>query len=164
MASLHIHEYAGVDDPSIIDLVLRATEGFLDHLLHSPNSKAKFTERHRAILLRGWNEFRADLAKVRGSLRRLSAAAHRRLYNAGMAGRQLRMKVELFLEDIQSASIGRILKRCDLILDSLKTAFPLLEAVKEYKEHVEASIENQNDPDSALNTRFKAFLVEPSFS
>ena len=45
---------------------------------------------------------------------------------------------------IKQGVVSRLLKIVNSILGSLSQVFPFLEAVKEYKEHVEAAISVQN--------------------
>jgi hypothetical protein len=62
----------------------------------------------------------------------------------GMIGQELAFKYDLLKDEVQDGK-GRLkefLKRADSILGSLGTVLPVLEPVKEYKEHVECSIEN----------------------
>jgi hypothetical protein len=50
----------------------------------------------------------------------------------------------MLTETIKEGVVGRLLKIINSILGSLSTVFPFLEAVKEYKEHLEAAIAVQN--------------------
>jgi hypothetical protein len=52
------------------------------------------------------------------------------------------MKWEVLLEDLTTNAVGRIVKRIDSLLGSLSTVIPGAELMKEYKEHVEISIEH----------------------
>ena|SRR5258708_7855180 len=62
----------------------------------------------------------------------------------GLTSKQLSFKKKLFDIDIKSRIVGRIFKRINSFLGSLSRAIPVLEIVKEYKEQVEASIEDLN--------------------
>lgn len=56
----------------------------------------------------------------------------------------LRFKRDMLTQAIKQGVVSRALKIINSILGSLSKVFPFLEAVKEYKEHVEAAISVQN--------------------
>jgi len=58
----------------------------------------------------------------------------------GMTGRMLEWKKRFFEETLKQGVTSRFLDVANSILGSLSKAIPPLEAVKEYKEHVEAAM------------------------
>ena len=66
------------------------------------------------------------------------------LEGAGLVRDPLRFKRDMLTETIKERVVARLLKVINSILGSLASVFPFLEAVKEYKEHVEAAIAIQN--------------------
>jgi len=63
---------------------------------------------------------------------------------AGLVRDSLQFKRNMLTEAIKEGVVARLLKIINSILGSLASVFPFLEAVKEYKEHVEAAIAIQN--------------------
>ena len=63
---------------------------------------------------------------------------------AGLTGEQGRWKRDVLKSVVRGRIVGAILRSINSLLGSLSSALPILEAVKEYKEQVEASIENLN--------------------
>jgi hypothetical protein len=63
---------------------------------------------------------------------------------AGLVRDSLRFKRNMLTAGIKQGVVARVLKIINSILGSLSGAFPFLEAVKEYKDHVEAAIAIQN--------------------
>lgn len=63
---------------------------------------------------------------------------------AGLVRDSLQFKRNMLTQAIKQGVVGRLLKIINSILGSLSKALPVLEAVKEYKEHVEAAIAVQN--------------------
>ena len=63
---------------------------------------------------------------------------------AGLVRDSLQFKRNMLDVAIKQGVVGRLLKIMNSILGSLTSVFPFLEAVKEYKEHVEAAIATQN--------------------
>ncbi len=76
----------------------------------------------------------------------LSRARRRALEQVGMFGEALRAKWELLSFDIQEGAVKRILKRLNSMLGSLSKVFPKLHAVKEYKDHLEVTVEGLREP------------------
>jgi hypothetical protein len=63
---------------------------------------------------------------------------------AGLVRDSLQFKSQMLTESIKQGVVGRTLKIINSILGSFAKVFPFLEAVKEYKEHIEAAISVQN--------------------
>ena len=89
------------------------------------------------------NDYFGTLATVLDLVRQDLA---RRGYNphAGLVRDSLQFKRNMLTETIKEGVVGRLLKIINSILGSLSSVFPFLEAVKEYKEHVESAIAVQN--------------------
>ena len=66
------------------------------------------------------------------------------LEGAGLVRDSLQFKRNMLTQAIKQGVISRTLKIINSILGSLAKALPVLEAVKEYKEHIEAAISTQN--------------------
>lgn len=64
------------------------------------------------------------------------------LEGVGLTGEQGRWKLRVLKSVVRGGIVGAILKSINSLLGSLSSALPILEAVKEYKEQVEASVEN----------------------
>jgi len=62
----------------------------------------------------------------------------------GLVRDSLQFKRNMLTEAIKQGVVARLLKIVNSILGSLTSVFPFLEAVKEYKEHMEAAIAIQN--------------------
>ena len=58
-----------------------------------------------------------------------------------MFGEALAAKYELLTFDIKEGAVKRIMKRLNSMLSSLAKVFPALHAVKEFKDHIEATVE-----------------------
>ena len=63
-----------------------------------------------------------------------------------MFGGSLKAKWDLLSFDIQEGAVKRILKRLNSMLSSLSKVFPSLHAVKEFKDHLEATLEGLREP------------------
>jgi hypothetical protein len=63
---------------------------------------------------------------------------------AGLVRDSMQFKRDMFTQAIKQGVVSRTLKIINSLLGSLSKVFPFLEAVKEYKEHVEAAISVQN--------------------
>ena len=63
-----------------------------------------------------------------------------RLQHAGMTGTQLRIKWELWWEDLLAGKFKLILRRLDSLLKSLASVIHLAEILEEYKQHVEMTM------------------------
>jgi hypothetical protein len=75
----------------------------------------------------------------------LNKARREGLNQIGMFRDPLKAKFALLTLDIREGAVRRVLKRLNSMLDSLADVFPALHAVKEYKDHVEATVEGQRD-------------------
>jgi len=95
------------------------------------------------ILMRGAH------TAVRSTIESLKIGLNRRvresLEKAGMFGSQLKAKFALLSFDINGGAVLRVLKRLNSMLGSFAKVFDRLEIVKEYKEHVEITIESLKD-------------------
>ncbi|PYV22153.1 MAG: hypothetical protein DMG27_18820 [Acidobacteria bacterium] len=111
--------------------------------------RIKSHNRAGAQLRRIWDSARENLKGVIQSIEiGLSRARRTALQQIGMFGDTLAAKWELLSSDIQEGAVKRVLKRLNSMLSSLSKVFPKLHAVKEYKDHVEVTVEGlQNAPE-----------------
>jgi hypothetical protein len=89
-----------------------------------------------------WKGFEEAARRVVNSLRDIKEDVWEKLRNAGLTWGHLKMKWQLFYEDLLDGSFNNILRRLNSILKSLATAVPLGECLAEYKEHVELTLVN----------------------
>jgi hypothetical protein len=75
----------------------------------------------------------------------LSRRRRRALDRAGMFGDALKAKWELLSFDINEGAVKRISGRLNSMLDSLSDVFPVLHTIKEFKEHIEITVEGLRD-------------------
>ena len=93
-----------------------------------------------------WHSARENLKRVVESVDiGLSRTRRDALTRVGMFGDALTAKWELLSMDISEGVVRRVLKRLNSMLSSLAKVFPALHAVKEFKDHVEATIEGLKD-------------------
>jgi hypothetical protein len=107
-------------------------------------------ERKRLFRTEFRDYFPGPWEEVDGLLSRATNALERDDFNweyvegAGLVRDSLKFKRNMLTAAIKQGVVARTLKIINSILGSLATVFPFLEAVKEYKEHVEAAIAVQN--------------------
>jgi hypothetical protein len=70
-----------------------------------------------------------------------------------MFGENLAAKYELLSLDVREGTVKRVLKRINSILGSLATIFQTLHAAKEFKEHIEATVEGLRDVPEIIDLR-----------
>jgi hypothetical protein len=87
-----------------------------------------------------WKGFREAAERVVSSLRDMAGSVWEKLHNAGLTLGHLKMKWQLFWEDLLSGRFNLILRRMNSILKSLASVIELSECLAEYKEHVEMTI------------------------
>jgi hypothetical protein len=80
-----------------------------------------------------WKGFKEAADRVVNSLRDIKEDLWEKLRNAGLTWGHLKMKWQLWFEDLLSGSFNNILRRLNSILKSLATAIPLGECLVEYK-------------------------------
>jgi uncharacterized protein (DUF2267 family) len=103
-------------------------------------------------LQRIWAGAQRNLRGVIESVRiGLNKARREGLNQIGMFGDALEAKFALVTLDIREGAVRRVLKRLNSMLDSLADIFPALHAVKEYKDHIEATVEGQRDVPEMIN-------------
>jgi hypothetical protein len=103
-----------------------------DNLFKPPEARRWFQE--------NWNGFKEAADRVVNSLRDIKEDVWEKLRNAGLTWGHLRMKWQLWFDDLLSGRLNNILRRLNSILKSLATAIPLCECLAEYKEHVEMTL------------------------
>lgn len=105
-------------------------------------------------LVRIWNSARKRLASViEGISHGLNSGVRRSLEQVGMFGRDLEDKFDLLSVDISQGAVKRILKRLNSMLSSLAKVFRSLHAIKEFKDHVEATIEGFKEPPEFISLK-----------
>jgi hypothetical protein len=87
-----------------------------------------------------WDGFREAADRVVNSLRDIKEDVWEKLRNAGLTWGHLKMKWQLWFDDLLSGRFNNILRRLNSILKSIATAIPLGECLAEYKEHVEMTL------------------------
>lgn len=111
------------------------------------DSKEDLVHRSGDQLRQIWSSAREHLRAVVQSIRiGLSRARRRALKQVGMFGDSLKAKWELLSFDIREGAVRRILKRLNSMLSSLSKVFPSLHAVKEFKDHLEVTLEALREP------------------
>src|SRR6266852_3957368 len=94
-----------------------------------------------------WKTARERLKAVVQSIKiGLSKTRRRALEQVGMFGESLAAKWELLSFDIQEGAVKRILKRLNSMLSSFAKVYPSLHAVKEFKDHLEVTVEGLQEP------------------
>jgi len=89
-----------------------------------------------------WQSAQASSHSVQEALRiGINRRVRKALDVVAMFGEQLKAKFALLSFDIREGLVKSILTRLNSMLDSLAEVFSPLHAVKEFKEHVEATIE-----------------------
>jgi hypothetical protein len=94
----------------------------------------------RKLFQDNWDGFKEAADRVVSSLRDMAGSVWEKLHNAGLTLGHLRMKWQLFWEDLLSGQFSLILRRINSILKSLASVIGLSECLAEYKEHVEMTI------------------------
>jgi hypothetical protein len=89
-----------------------------------------------------WNGFKEAADRVVNSLRDIKEDVWEKLRNAGLTWGHLKMKWQLWYEDLLSGRFDNILRRLNSILKSLATAIQLGECLVEFKEHVEMTLKD----------------------
>ena len=131
----------------VLSNFLTTTDPLLEHVLRALDSKADLAHRYGEQLHLIWNSAQGHLRAVVQSIKiGLSKARRRALDQVGMFGESLKAKWELLSFDIQEGAVKRILKRLNSMLSSLSKVFPSLHAVKEFKDHLEATLEGLREP------------------
>lgn len=111
-------------------------------------------DRTKTQLRRIWAVSRENLRRVIHTIQNgLSRSRRAALNQVGMFRDALAAKFELLSFDIQEGAIKRILMRLNSMLGSLAKVFPALHAVKEFKDHVEATIEGLNDSPAPISLK-----------
>lgn len=125
---------------------LRVTDRVLDRILMRIIEGTKTLEVVASQLRLIWDSARNSLVGVLRTIEiGLSQARRRALKQIGMFAESLFAKFALLEIDIKAGALKRVLKRLNSMLSSLAKVFPALHAVKEFKDHVEATIDGVND-------------------
>jgi hypothetical protein len=128
---------------------LTTADPLLDRLLRRLLREPENSAAHRdwKHLYQIWNSARERLNGVVRSIKiGLSRTRRRALERVGMFGDSLRAKWDLLSFEMQEGPVKRVLKRLNSMLSSLSMVFPALHAIKEFKDHVEVTIEALREP------------------
>jgi hypothetical protein len=90
-----------------------------------------------------WNDIEGRLSRAESALEQPDLNWEY-LEGVGLVRDSLQFKRSMLTQAIKQGVVSRLLKIINSILGSLAKVFPFLEAVKEYKEHIEAAISVQN--------------------
>lgn len=102
-----------------------------------------FRAEYRALFPGPWQDVEGRLAKAVHNLEN-DDFDWEYVEGAGLVRDSLQFKRGMLTEAMNQGVVGRLLKIVNSILGSLASVFPFLEAVKEYKEQVEAAVAIQN--------------------
>ncbi len=98
-----------------------------------------FRHEFTALLLEPWAQVKAHFQRSKEMIEK-DDLNWEYVEGVGMTGPWLKWKKWLFDETLKQRGVGRFFKVSNSILGSVSKAIPPLEAVKEYKEHVEAAM------------------------
>jgi hypothetical protein len=133
----------------VLKRFLSATEPVLERVLNQLVLESKEPMAHRAgeYLKQIWASARDRLKAVVQAIDiGLSRTRRRALEQVGMFGDVLAAKWALLSFEIEEGAVKRVLKRLNSMLGSLSKVFPSLQAVKEFKDHVEVTVEALREP------------------
>jgi hypothetical protein len=123
------------------------TDKVLDRFLHEMARLRAVAQTQFQQLNMIWRTARESLSRTIQSLEiGLSLARRTALHQVGMFGESLAAKFSLLEFDLQAGAIKRALKRVNSMLGSMAKVFPSLHAVKELKDHAEATHEGMKQP------------------
>jgi hypothetical protein len=126
---------------------LEISEQTLDRFLHELTRLGSAFETQLRELVLIWRSARASLKRVIEGVRiGLSVARRDALVQVGMFGETLKAKFSLLEFDMRAGALKRVLKRLNSLFSSLAKVFPVLHAVKELKDHAEATMDGLNQP------------------
>ena len=126
------------NDISRLRHIVTTARDLLHHLVFGKHDL--ITLELRQPLQDGWPDVQAT---TDATLRRLENCTPRlwsELERSGLIGNQLSMKKSLLDLDLKSGFLARVLKRLNSLLGSLAKAIFVVDVIKEYKDHVEISI------------------------
>ena|SRR6267378_5499064 len=133
----------------VLNIFLTTVDPLLDRLLKRlVLDSREVVVRHAGRQLHQiWDSARERLRAVVQSIKiGLSKTRRRALEQVGMFGDSLAAKWELLSFDIREGAVKRLLKRLNSMLSSLSKVFPSLHAVKEFKDHLEVTLEALREP------------------
>jgi hypothetical protein len=133
----------------VLNQFLSTTDSVLERLLNRLvlESKEALVHPARELLKQIWLSARERLKAVVQAIHiGLSRTRRRALEQVGMFGDALAAKWALLSFDIKEGALKRVLKRLNSMLSSLSKVFPTLHAVKEFKDHLEVTIEALREP------------------
>jgi hypothetical protein len=122
----------------VLDLITSQTLTFAAAGLHHLNVIAKSAKRKLKGVI--------DTVSIGLSLSRRKA-----LEKVGMFGEDLKAKFALLVSDIDENAVRLVLRRLNSMLLSAAAVFPVLHAVKEYKDHLEIAIDGLDNPSEFIS-------------
>jgi hypothetical protein len=123
------------EDKAILGEILLSIEYEMAKIVDKKNL---FRKEFRETVAKPWPTMRSRLETARGQLKEVKWDY---IEGVGLAGEELAWKRDNLKTAIQHRLLGTFLKLVNSILGSLSGAIPILEGIKEYKEHVEAAVE-----------------------
>jgi hypothetical protein len=133
-----------------LSLTDRLLERVLGRIIEGQHQLVARIESLRII----WTSARENLKGIIESLHIGLNNARRKALNAvGMFGSALKAKFDLLSFDVQEGAVGRVLKRLNSILGSLAEIFLGIDAVKEFKDHLEATIDGLKNPSEFITLK-----------
>lgn len=107
----------------------------------------RVTERVRHNLVILWQSARGNLVRVIQNIQiGLSKTRRTAFAEVAMFGETLSAKIALLEFDIREGAVRRVLKRLNSMFSSLAKVYPMLHAVKELKDHAEATMDSLREP------------------
>jgi hypothetical protein len=129
-------------DKKILLEILINIEGRLSLIVHQTadmRGRPQFRREFIEFFPGPWDQVAAHFGRSRQMIEK-DEVNWEYIEGLGMAGRMLEWKKRFFDETLKQGVTGRFFDVSNSILGSLSKAIPPLEAVKEYKEHVEAGM------------------------
>jgi hypothetical protein len=130
------------EDRKIILAMLESIEAHLHALvqqLGKPDSDERFRREFAGYFPGPWEEIKERFRDAKTAIQK-SNIEYRYVEGVGMTGEMLAWKNGFLSDTMKFGGVRRFFKVANSIIGSLAAIFPPLEAVKEYKEIVEAAI------------------------
>ena len=133
---------------------LSVSDRVLDRVLGEIADLHEIPDEIHVQLSKIWNLAQSRLRSVIESIRvGLNRKRRSLLLEVGMFGEALAAKFELLRFDIQEGSVKRVFMRLNSMLGSLAIVFHALDAAKEFKEHVEATMDRLSHPPEIIDLK-----------
>jgi hypothetical protein len=126
-------------DRRVLIKMLTTIERQLSLIVHDPQQRARFQPEFQEFFPGPWEEVAASFERSR-ELLESEDLNWEDVEGIGLTGRMLDWKQRFLDATVGGGGISRFLKIANSFLGSLSKVLPPLEAVKEYKEFVEAGL------------------------